>query len=153
MKAKGGNGLCILLTSSKYTEKRDANGNITWSDKGWADLIAIEEFKQRVKTVAAGPGWFSLTTFDSWWDQRCAVRRITDDASMMNHCKVLCTDKKLMYVGSDNYYPSYNEEHGIWVDDPEAVTKWWESYWVPRWLGAKDASTDVGTADFEATMT
>lgn len=70
----------------------------------------------------------------------------------MNHCKVLCTDKKLMYVGSDNYYPSYNEEHGIWLDDEETIKTWYDGYWTPRWAGAKEASTDKGTTDFTATM-
>jgi phosphatidylserine/phosphatidylglycerophosphate/cardiolipin synthase-like enzyme len=147
--AEDGNGFFILLTSSKYTE--------TWkdgkreTDKGWADLVAIDEFKQRVRTVASGPGW--LRSFDTWWDKRCKVKRITDDASMMNHCKVLVADKKLMYIGSDNYYPSYNEEHGIWLEDSDTIKAWHKGYWTPRWKSAKDASTDKETKDFAATMT
>ena len=28
-----------------------------------------------------------------------------------------------MYIGSDNAYPCYNEEHGAWVEDNEGAVK------------------------------
>ena len=49
------------------------------------------------------------------------------------HTKTVCVDEQLLYVGSDNLYPSYNEEHGIWVDDKAALSDWVENFWKAMW--------------------
>lgn len=63
-------------------------------------------------------------------------------------------DKKLLYVGSDNVYPNYNEEYGVWIDDKPAIDAWFEKYWTPRWIKATDANMDprAGRNDFGPTM-
>jgi hypothetical protein len=141
---KDGNGVYILLTSSDYKGDKEK--------KGWADLVAANEFKQRIRSFVFNLLDMSDTDYDKWFNERCQMKRITDDGSMMNHCKVICTDKKLLYVGSDNLYPNYNEEHGIWIDDTNTIEAWHKSYWTPRWAFAKEAKWTAGTKDFVATM-
>lgn len=57
------------------------------------------------------------------------------------HTKTICVDGELLYVGSDNLYPSYNEEHGIWVDHEKTVKDWLGGFWKPLWenVSAKPA--------------
>lgn len=64
------------------------------------------------------------------------IRRVGEDnGKMYSHSKVVCVDKKLMYVGSDNAYPCYNEEHGVWVEDeprgPYYVGDWVNKFFDP----------------------
>ena len=49
------------------------------------------------------------------------VMRIMANAKQFNHSKVVCVDDELLYIGSDNAYPSYNEEHGVWIKDQTAI--------------------------------
>lgn len=65
------------------------------------------------------------------------------------HTKTICIDKQLLYVGSDNLYPSYNEEHGIWVDDKPALADWVENYWKVLWSRSIPAlEDDFKVSDF-----
>jgi phosphatidylserine/phosphatidylglycerophosphate/cardiolipin synthase-like enzyme len=54
-------------------------------------------------------------------------------AAIYNHSKVVVVDDHLMYVGSDNIYPSYSAERGVWVDDQEAIKKWKEGFFNGLW--------------------
>lgn len=54
-------------------------------------------------------------------------------AHVNNHSKVVCVDDKLLYIGSDNIYPSYNEEHGVWIDDDATIKAWKEKIWTELW--------------------
>lgn len=137
---KDGNGVKILLSSSEYLE----------GDRAWADLVAVNELKQRIRYLADKILFES--NYDEWFDARCEIKRITDDGSMMNHCKVVCTDNQLLYVGSDNCYPNYNEEHGIWIDDTDTIKAWYEGYLSPRWGFVQPAKEDAKTQDFAATL-
>lgn len=56
-----------------------------------------------------------------------------DDGTMFSHSKIVCVDRKLMYIGSDNAYPCYNEEHGVWVEDEQRVGKWIKNFFEPYW--------------------
>ncbi|KAK0616218.1 hypothetical protein B0T14DRAFT_604565 [Immersiella caudata] len=68
------------------------------------------------------------------------------------HTKTICVDEELLYVGSDNLYPSYNEEHGIWVDDKPAVQGWIKDYWNVLWVKyakvVKEGSEDLKVSQF-----
>jgi hypothetical protein len=63
------------------------------------------------------------------------VKRLSEDGTMYNHTKAYCVDKKLLCIGSDNPYPNYNEDHGVWIDDKAASDAWYEGNWKPRWSG------------------
>jgi len=38
-----------------------------------------------------------------------------------------------MCVGSDPIYPAYNEEHGVWIDNENAIKAWKEKLWNELW--------------------
>ena len=61
----------------------------------------------------------------------------TKDHDLYSHSKIVCVDGKLMYVGSDNAYPSYNEEHGVWFEDPNQINSWLEGFFVDYWKACK----------------
>jgi hypothetical protein len=50
-----------------------------------------------------------------------------------NHAKVAIVDDALLYVGSDNAYPSYNVEFGLWIGDEPSVQAFVNDYWTPLW--------------------
>lgn len=72
-------------------------------------------------------------------------RVLNDDGKVYQHSKTVCVDKKLMYVGSDNFYPCYNEEHGIWVEDRKTIAAWLDGYFKPYWSRCKDAMNESTT--------
>lgn len=103
---------------------------------GWEDPLPVDEFKKRIRAMTQLPMGIDDAQYDNWFNARCKIKRMSNDASWSNHCKVVCVDRQLLYVGSDNIYPSYNTEHGIWVDDKTAIDNWYNGYWKPRWLTA-----------------
>jgi hypothetical protein len=141
---KDGNGAFILLTSSKSD---------SGAHNGWEDQPAANEFKQRLRWLAGRPWLESDADYDKWFNARCQIRRISNNESRYNHCKVVCCDRKLLYIGSDNPYPNYNEEHGVWVDDKEAIDRWYAGYWDPRWKPSPPADMRPEAGKFPSTMT
>lgn len=70
--------------------------------------------------------------------QHLAYKRIDDstpgNAKHANHSKVSIVDDSLCYIGSDNAYPSYNVEFGLWIGDENSVKQFVNEYWTPLWL-------------------
>ena len=122
-------GVQILLSAPIYGPKNDF--------KGWQDGARAYDLKQRVRYLA--PAFAQGGKFDKWFDARCKIKRVARDASRYNHCKVTSVDGKLLCIGSDNAYPNYNEEHGIWIDDESAIKAWYDTYFKLRWDQAADA--------------
>ena len=52
-------------------------------------------------------------------------------------------DDAVCYIGSDNAYPSYNPEFGIWVDDPASLQAFISQYWNGLWTFARDGPPKV----------
>ncbi|KAK4934597.1 hypothetical protein LTR10_024178 [Elasticomyces elasticus] len=52
------------------------------------------------------------------------------------HNKVVCVDRALLYVGSDNAYPQYNEQHGIWIEEQTNIDAWFSGYFDEAWKRA-----------------
>jgi len=77
--------------------------------------------------------------FSKLVDKRFHVGRIMNDAPPhLCHAKNICVDRDLdghrvMYIGSDNTYPTYNEEHGVWVQDKKAIDRWRDDFWEGLW--------------------
>ncbi|MGC2234929.1 MAG: hypothetical protein WA584_02040 [Pyrinomonadaceae bacterium] len=46
-----------------------------------------------------------------------------------NHSKMVIVDDSLCYIGSDNAYPSFNQEFGIWIDDQPSIQSLITNYW------------------------
>ncbi|KAH8727112.1 hypothetical protein GQ44DRAFT_825211 [Phaeosphaeriaceae sp. PMI808] len=116
------NGVSFLLTSPVSVGHDD-----------WEDQVGANELKQRIRWMVGRPVFELDADYDKWFNERCHFKRISADGTMYNHSKAYCVDKQLLYVGSDNPYPNYNEEHGIWIDDKETINAWYEKFWTPRW--------------------
>jgi hypothetical protein len=107
---------------------------------GWEDQTSIPRFKRRLKRIMlglpTGVGGIPEKDIDNALSNHLHIRRVGDDNGLLySHSKIVCVDKKLMYVGSDNLYPCYNEEHGVWVEDetkgPYNVADWINSFFDP----------------------
>lgn len=117
---------------------------------GWGDKLAVNEFKERVRAIR---GFKPGKKWDEWFKDHCEIKRISNDATMFNHTKVYCIDKKLLYLGSDNPYANYNEEFGVWIEDKTAIDAWFEKSWTPRFDGmAKELDEKVEARMMPPTM-
>lgn len=114
---------------------------------GWGDEVTVHEFKERIRFMlgfeknkeANWPTWWN-----TWFSERCEIKRISNEKNKyLNHTKAYCIDKKLLYIGSDNCYPSYNEEFGVWVDDTDAIKAWYDKSWVPQWKQAPELADET----------
>jgi hypothetical protein len=47
--------------------------------------------------------------------------------------KVVCIDDQLLYIGSDNAYPSFNKEHGVWIENAKVIESWLTGCWKHLW--------------------
>jgi phosphatidylserine/phosphatidylglycerophosphate/cardiolipin synthase-like enzyme len=61
------------------------------------------------------------------------TRILKGSGQALSHHKLLCVDEQALYIGSDNAYPSYNEEHGVWIDDKDTIAAWKKDCWNPLW--------------------
>ncbi|KAF7167881.1 hypothetical protein CNMCM5623_001028 [Aspergillus felis] len=64
---------------------------------------------------------------------RLKVKRVLDGHNFYCHGKVVCIDESVLYVGSDNAYPNYNEQHGCWVQEAENVQAFMHEYYDGLW--------------------
>lgn len=114
------------------------------SGDGWQDESSISELKKRLKIIMRGMAISNVAFLAGFKikeeevsdlvDQRVIMKRVLGNTTEhYNHCKVVAVDRKLLYVGSDNAYPCYNEEHGIWVEDKPTVDAWFNDYWQGLW--------------------
>ena len=138
-------GIWIVITSSHPHKHED-----------WEDKSSVGELRARVKALMFAqwakaqmlPEIFSnLLSADKWpidkiselVDKRFHVGRIMNDAPPhLCHAKNICVDRdldghRLMYIGSDNTYPTYNEEHGVWVQNKTAIDHWRDDFWEGLW--------------------
>lgn len=90
-------------------------------------------------------GGIEESKIDEAMEKYLHFRRVMkDDGNYYSHSKIICVDKKLMYVGRDNAYPCYNEEHGIWVEEPKTVGAWIDGFFKPYWTKCSaDVSNEV----------
>ena len=135
----------------------------------WEDRASIGDLKKKLKAVMRGmanlgsytslvPSFFSNaraaadvfthvdpvpeSLIDKVVDEQFQVRRaLGNNTWYYNHCKIVCVDNRLLYVGSDNAYPSFNEEHGAWIEDAAEVASWKKKFWDEMWARA-DVSDD-----------
>jgi phosphatidylserine/phosphatidylglycerophosphate/cardiolipin synthase-like enzyme len=91
------------------------------------------------------PTWFVNMITEDRVDEvirnRLHVKRVLkNDGDNYCHNKIVMVDDKLMYVGSDNAYPSYNEEHGVWIDHQDTIKGWKKDYWDGLWAWSTDTT-------------
>jgi phosphatidylserine/phosphatidylglycerophosphate/cardiolipin synthase-like enzyme len=112
---------------------------LSGKDADWGDQRTVRDLFNKVIPLVQGleP---SITgdAADELVRKWMVVRRIGSDFGPNSiHTKTICVDEQLLYVGSDNLYPSYNEEHGIWVDDKATLSDWVQNYWNAMWPNLK----------------
>ena len=52
------------------------------------------------------------------------------------HDKIACVDRKVLYFGSDNAYPQYNQQFGVWIEDEKSIETWIGGYYDGLWQRA-----------------
>jgi hypothetical protein len=108
-----------------------------------------------MKGIPTEAGGLPPEKVDEAVDKYLHIRRcLNDDGKMYSHSKIVCIDQKLMYVGSDNLYPCYNEEHGIWVEDgvsTSSVKDWVNGFYTTYWGKCKAITYDEEQAFFDNT--
>ena len=123
-------GVFIVLTTSQEGHRKG---------EGWHDKTPIARIKHRIAKIVKGlpqgdGGGIPYKHVNSAIDRFLHIKRVmNDDGKAFSHSKIVCVDAKVMYIGSDNAYPSYNEEHGIWVDDKGSIGSWLKTFFEPYW--------------------
>ena len=111
----------------------------SWSstaEGGYEDFMDVPEFHQQLADLMTGMRTLGVINFAGPADEVVrsflTYKRIslqTDRPGHGNHSKVVVVDGSLMYVGSDNAYPSYNAEFGFWFDDARSIGNYLSQYW------------------------
>jgi phosphatidylserine/phosphatidylglycerophosphate/cardiolipin synthase-like enzyme len=61
------------------------------------------------------------------------LKRVLSDNSHNLHAKTACVDRRMLYIGSDNAYLEYNEQHGCWVEAKPQVDAWMSDFFEGLW--------------------
>lgn len=122
----------VLLATSAYS-----------NTSGYRDPVRSGDFISRLVSVARGMADLKELPLDAAAMEAAVAKLVhyqrvlpesKDNTSAgVQHSKFVCVDQKLAYIGSDNAYPSYNLELGLWVDDAAALQALVSDYWVPLW--------------------
>jgi len=130
---KESKGLFIILT----TDNQDGSHS-----DGWQDKTSFYELKRRLRIIMQNLpyqyGGIDASKIDTVLDtllhfKRTSTSKNAKGHDLYNHSKVVVVDRKIMYVGSDNAYPGYNEEHGVWIDDQQTIDNWLDGFLVDFW--------------------
>jgi hypothetical protein len=118
---------------------------------GWQDKTRVVDVGTRIKNLLRGVNpALGEEGARGVVENKFHVKRVNEKKNGINgarlmHSKTYCVDSKLLYIGSDNLYPSYNEEHGVWLEDPAALATWKAKYWDGLWAKADDGTFQVVT--------
>lgn len=108
-------------------------------DKAYEDPVSGQEFKDKLIRIMTGMKFLGdihpKGEISDLVNKRVTYRRVDPNASNThgNHSKLVVVDDAVCYVGSDNAYPSYNEEFGVWIDDATAISSLVSQYWDALW--------------------
>jgi len=111
----------------------------SYHDKGWKDPVKSTDFESLLKKV-----FFGLNTFANLITDSNEIDGIVDDYVTYqrpvhqsdtegNHCKMVMVDGAMVYIGSENAYPTYNEQFGVWIEDPLSIKAFTSGYWDKAW--------------------
>jgi hypothetical protein len=107
----------------------------TNNEGGYQDSTDVGQFKNQLAQVMNGLKAIGKIHFQgdalTLVNRLVGYKRISVDTppSHGNHSKVFVIDDSVMYVGSDNAYPSYNTEFGLWIDDLPSIQNYISGYW------------------------
>jgi hypothetical protein len=118
----------------------DANG-------GYEDPVSLADFTAKLAGVmnamqALGyihPSGSVQTVIESLLQYK-RIDNSTTNPAHGNHSKLVMVDDTVCYVGSDNAYPSYSQEFGIWLDDPSSIDALLSQFWTGLWSFAQPAT-------------
>jgi phosphatidylserine/phosphatidylglycerophosphate/cardiolipin synthase-like enzyme len=134
---KDSKGIYIVLS----TNKEDG------SEKEWEDRTSIKELMERLTIIMNNlpteHGGIPSKDIPNVLKTMIHFKRTGTDkdvtgADLYSHSKLVCVDRKVMYVGSDNAYPSYNEEHGVWIEDQKTIDTWLDGFFTGYWNKLQD---------------
>lgn len=117
------------------------------NSQGYEDPVSVGDFTDKLSGIMNGMqilGYISPT--DSISDiitNFFSYRRIDNSTTAPqhgNHAKLVVVDDAICYIGSDNAYPSYNEEFGVWIDDEASISSFIQGYWNDLWAFAQPDS-------------
>lgn len=119
-------GLYILLSTKN-------------NEEGYSDPYSFTKFRQILLNLLAArllPDGVTIADIE----KRIFGKRIMKNQKEYGqHSKVVCVDRSLLFVGSDNIYPEYNEQHGVWIDSKPNIQAWHDNYFNGAW----DRGVDV----------
>jgi hypothetical protein len=106
------------------------------SNGGYEDFMNVPQFNGQLANLMNGMQILGEVSFSgsasAIVENFMTYKRISlpnDSPNHANHSKVVVIDSEIMYVGSDNVYPSYNAEFGIWIDDNQSIQNYLNNYW------------------------
>ncbi|KAK1704173.1 uncharacterized protein BDZ83DRAFT_736361 [Colletotrichum acutatum] len=119
-------GMHILLTT------KDAGG-------GYGDPYSWKTFREiLVGLLGAQELPSGMTAAEIIQDRLHCKRTMHNDNRYGHHSKIVYVDRQPLYVGSDNIYPEYNEQHGVWTDDAKNIEAWYSQYFDTAWEKGTD---------------
>lgn len=115
-------GLTVEIVCSK--ESTDTNN--------YFDSLKVDEFEAMIGYLGGDPS-------------KCSYKRINLNEGRtninVNHSKLTIIDKSIVNIGSENFYPSYNQEFSIWFDagSSHEQSGFYVNYWNKLWSSARKA--------------
>ncbi|KAL8343743.1 hypothetical protein RB601_004316 [Gaeumannomyces tritici] len=112
---------------------------------GYQDNTTLTELKSRLQIVMSGMAKSGLVNpvsdVSTILETRFhAKRSVLDSPSLPHskrlHTKVVDVDSSLLYIGSDNAYPQWNEQFGVWIQEQESVKAWEDGFFWGLWKRA-----------------
>lgn len=114
---------------------------------GYQDNTTAAAFKDKlagIMSVMHDLGYIKLTgSSKDVIKNFLAYKRIDDNLTNpkhATHAKLAVVDDSVCYIGSDNAYPSYNQEFGLWIDDRDSINAFIKDYWNHLWNFAQPAT-------------
>ncbi len=109
----------------------------SYYDTGWSDNVKGSDFKNKLTEIMDGLMTLNMITangdINTLVSTMVTYKRIDTMTSNGNHCKMVLVDDSVCYIGSDNAYPCWNEEFGVWIDDPTSIANFITGYWNGVW--------------------
>ncbi|KAI6356182.1 hypothetical protein MCOR25_007949 [Pyricularia grisea] len=115
--------------------------------EGYQDTTTIADLTSRVTAILKEVGRFSDDEAADVMARRFLVKRSllapppgSDESAEPQvkklHTKVVDVDGKLLYFGSDNAYPQWNEQFGVWIEDADRIKAWEDGFFWGFWQRA-----------------
>lgn len=115
-------------------------------NSGYEDPVSKQEFTDRLAEVMTGMQTLNYIKPNGSIEEvikKFDYRRVDNQSPNPlygNHSKLVIVDDSVCYIGSDNAYPCYCQEFGVWIDDQASLKSFLSNYWDGLWNFAKPTS-------------